>query len=252
VQTQAGEPEVPVTPRKESAKAEAQPSTFVVSQRWFAEHRKSALLLAIAIGSPLFSLWYTNRIVTQLKADMWVWNVDTSGVITYAPLGLADADSRVFREIILQAMEVYLKRNPGGLSNAELLPRYFSTAAAKAVEKEIAMSAPERSRRNLFDQAEFTKQPERLDASSGSYRYRVVGFILRSGIIDGMTERDIGDFKIGIELEPSDSVRDKGRFPFTVKGYRCVITWRSNGLTEDFSSNMPPTTTMAAQGGQNQ
>jgi hypothetical protein len=234
VQTQ--EEELPVTPRKESAKGDATPSTFTVSQRWFAEHRKQALLLAIAIVSPLISLWYANKIVGQVKQEMWVWNVDSSGVITYAPIGLVDANSAVFREVVLQAMEVYLKRNPGGLSNPEMLQRYFSASAAKAVKMEVIKTDTERTRRNLFDQAEFTKLPERLDASSGTYRYRVVGYIVRNGVLDGMPERDIGDFKIGLELEANDSVRDKGRFPFTVRQYRCMITWRSNGTTEDFSS----------------
>lgn len=236
------EPELPVTPRSESAKGDATASTFTVSQRWFAEHRKSTLLLAIAIVSPLFSLWYVHKTTESLKQAMWVWHVDSSGVLTYAPIGLADPDSQVFREILIQAAEVYLKRNPAGISNKELLPRYFSPIAVKAVNAELTRTAGERSRRNLFDQPEFTKLPERLDASSGAYRYRLVGFIVRTGVIDGLNERIVGDFKLGFELEPNDSVRDKGRFPFTVRQYRIEIAWRGvDGprAREEYSSLMP-------------
>lgn len=227
---------VPITPRKESAKGDATASTFAVSQRWFAESRLKALLVAIAIASPLLSLWYIHGTVVKLRDEMWVWNLDHSGVITFAPLGIVDANSKVFREIVMQACEVYLKRNPAGLSNVELLPRYFSDTATKAVKSELAKSNPERNRRNLFDQPEFTKQPERIDSNSGSFRYRVVGYVVRTGVIDGMVEREVGDFRIGLELEPSDSVREKGRFPFVVKQFRKVITWRTSGKSEEFES----------------
>ena len=221
------EPELPITPRGESPQGEKKPSTFDVPKRWFAEYRKDVLLITIAIGSPLLSLWFVHKTIDDLKRSMWVWHLDSSGVMTYAPIALADPDSEIFKEIVMQATEVYLKRNPAGISNKELLPRYFSEASLKAIEAEVSKAAPERMRRNLFDQPEIKDRPTRLDVSGGAFRYRVVGFIVRTGVIDGVNERLVGDFKIGLVLVPNDDVRQKGRFPYIVKQYRKEITWRN-------------------------
>ncbi|AHF94957.1 hypothetical protein OPIT5_00035 (plasmid) [Opitutaceae bacterium TAV5] len=229
-------PDLPVTPRKESKSGDRAQSTFHVHRRWFAEYRLKAFLIAVAILVPLVSLKWTKDAIAESKRATWVWNTDSNGVLVFAPAELADPDSRIFREIGIQAAEVYLKRNPAGLSNPELLTRYYTAEAQKAVRLELRSQEDERNRRNLYDQPEFTRMPERLDDSGGALRYRIQGFIVRSGVIDGLPQRDVGDFRLSIELTPTVAVMDKGRFPYQINRYKKTVVWRSNKRSEEFTS----------------
>jgi hypothetical protein len=225
-----------VTPRKESRKAEKQPSTFNVAQRWFAEHRKNTLLLAIAILSPLASLYMLQNGVAAAKQGFWVWNTDANGVMIFAPVEMADPTSSIFKEITIQAAESFLKRNPAGISNPELLKRYFVNTAAAGVDREMKAEKAERERRNLFDQCEFTKEPEFLSGSGGVWRFRVTGYIKRSGNLGGVLEADVGDFTVLFELRRNPDMKRKGMFPYQVTQYRKTVKWRGAGRTEVWSS----------------
>ncbi len=239
-----------VTPRaRMSRDFQAKGSTFDLPSRWFAERRAKTALLAIAIVVPLIALWITYRTVDRAKQATWTYNVDSAGVITYAPAEIADPSNRFFREIVLQASEVYLKRNPAGLSNSDLLKRYFTDATAKAVQLEVTRSAPERNRRNYFDQPEFTSNAELLSSSGGTLRYRVNGYIVRSGVLEGIPERDVGDFRLGFELVPNTDIKDKGRFPYLVNQYRLIVTWRNAGIMEEYLSSGQVNVTKIERGG---
>lgn len=239
-----------VTPRAPMSRdLQAKGSTFDLPARWFAERRAKTALLAIAIVVPLVALWITYRAVDRAKQATWTYNVDSAGVITYAPAEIADPRNRFFREIVLQASEVYLKRNPAGLSNADLLKRYFTDATIKAVQMEVNRGAAERNRRNYFDQPEFTRNPELLSESSATLRYRIYGYIVRSGVLDGIPERDVGDFQLGFEMVPNTDMRDKGRFPYLVNQYRFVVTWRNAGVMEEYLSSGQVNVTKLERGG---
>lgn len=211
-------------------------SSFTVSKRWLAQHQIATLCIVVAIIVPLLSLWFVASSVSKMKESVWVWNIDDSGSFTWAPASIADPSSKVYREVAMQAAESYLKRNPEGLSNPEIATRYFTGEVWRAVTRDITAQANDRKRRNLYDQVEFTRQPERLDPNSNLLRYRVVGFIVRSGVIDGMAQRDVGEFRMGIELTPQIQMREKGRFPFQVSQYRVTVTWKSDGRVEEHAS----------------
>lgn len=236
--TDAKDEKLAVTPRVPMDRAmQAKGSTFDLPARWFAERRSRSALIAVAIVVPLLALWLNYRTVQTAKAATWTYNVDSAGVITYAPAEIADPANRFFREIVIQASEVYLKRNPAGLSNPDLLKRYFTDAAGKAVTQEVNRSAPERNRRNYFDQPEFTTNAELLGEAGGTLRYRVSGYVVRSGVLEGIPERDVGDFRLGFELVPNSDIRDKGRFPYLVNQYRLIVTWRNAGIQEEYLSS---------------
>ena len=226
----------PSTERKGRPGGDRLRSTFSLPQRWLAQHQIITLCVAIAIIVPLFSLWFVASTVSKMKEAVWIWNVDDSGSFTWAPAAIADPSSRLYREVSMQAAEAYLKRNPEGLSNPEIAARYFTGEVWRAVARDISSQASDRKRRNLYDQIEFTRQPERLDPNSTMLRYRVVGYIIRSGVIDGLAQRDVGEFRMGIELTPQSQIREKGRFPFQVSQYRVTIAWKSDGREEQFVS----------------
>lgn len=230
------EPDLPVTPRREKPGGNNAVSSFTVAQRWLAEHQVKVLCIAVAILSPLVSLWFVKDAITKAKEATWVYQVDATGAITWAPASIADPSSGLYREVVMQAAEAYLKRNPEGLSNPEIAQRFFRGNVWAAVQRDLNAQSQDRKRRNLYDQAEFSRLPERLDENATALRYRVVGYIIRSGVIDGLPQRDVGEFRMGIELAPQSELRMKGTFPFEVAQYRGTITWRSDGRVEEFAS----------------
>jgi hypothetical protein len=203
-----------------------EPTQFDIATRWFAEHRTKSLCIAVAILSPLLSLYFVLGVVRSSKERMWIWHADDNGVLTYAPASIGDSQSVVFREIAQQAVEVMLKQDPKGLSNEAMIARYMTPEAATALRAHVKFFERERQRLNLFDQASFTAPPQLIDDSGGSLRFRLVGQIIRSGAIDRtQLVRNVGDFNVGIQLVPNTSIADRGRFPYVVADYRITVDW---------------------------
>jgi hypothetical protein len=229
---------LPVTPRKESP-VEEKPSTFAAPRRWFVEYRikiaQWVLVALICLGS---SYW-NYRSVNASKQDIWIWHVDDNGSMTYAPARLADPNSNIFQEICMQAASAYLTRNTKGLSLPEMVRRFFDPKIGMAIDMEVRAEAEERERRNLFDQVEITKTPELISAEGGGNRYRVLGYIKRTGNMNGLPEQDVGEFRLNFILKPNVNVTNRGRFPYVVSQYIIDITWRGSRKNEIRKSDTP-------------
>ncbi len=180
--------------------------------------------MVVATVSPLLSLAILERGTANLRDGVWAYSVDGAGTIHYGPVRPAEAKSALFREILLQAAQACLTRNPSGLSYPELARRIFVGESWKALDAEVRSEVPERKRRNLYDHPE-VEGIEVLDEGS-SPRYRVRGFVVRSGAVEGLPyEPPPGEFHLVVELAPQEDALQQGRYPFVIVRHRASIRW---------------------------
>jgi len=197
---------------------------FTPAARWVAEHQVKALCMGVAVASPLASLWMLMRGAGSLHDGVWAYSVDGAGTIHYGPVQPADARSALFREILLQAAQACFTRNPSGLSYPEVARRIFVGESWRTLEADVRAELPERKRRNLYDHPE-VEAIDVLDEGS-SPRYRVRGFIVRSGSIEGLAfQPPAGEFHLIVELRPQEEALQQGRYPFVVVRHRAALRW---------------------------
>jgi len=178
---------------------------FTPAARWVAEHQVKALCMVVAVASPLASLWMLMRGAGSLHDGVWAYSVDGAGTIHYGPVQPADARSALFREILLQAAQACFTRNPSGLSYPEVARRIFVGESWRTLEEVEAIDV--------------------LDEGS-SPRYRVRGFIVRSGSIEGLAfQPPAGEFHLIVELRPQEEALQQGRYPFVVVRHRAALRW---------------------------
>jgi hypothetical protein len=199
-------------------------STFTPAARWVAEHQVKVLCMVVAAASPLLSLWLLERATSRLQEGIWAYSVDGAGTIHYGPVKPAEAHSALFREIILQAAQACFTRNPSGLSYPEFARRIFVGDSWRTLDAEVRGQLPERRRRNLYDHPE-VEGIDVLDEGS-TPRYRVRGFVVRSGAVEGLPyQPPPGEFHLIVELAPQEDAMQQGRYPFVVVRHRAVVRW---------------------------
>jgi hypothetical protein len=219
------EPELPRVPAHAGPRGHTpSTSTFTPATRWVAEHQIKVLCMMVATAVPVVSLWLLERGTERLREGVWAYSVDGAGTIHYGPVRPAEAQSALFREILLQAAQACLTRNPSGLSYPEVARRIFVGDSWKMLEAEVRSELPERKRLNLYDHPEV----EGIDIlqEGASPRYRVRGFIVRSGAIEGLPyQPPAGEFHLIVELAPQDDAMQQGRYPFVVVHHRSTVHW---------------------------
>jgi hypothetical protein len=199
-------------------------STFTPATRWVAEHQVKVLCMVVAVASPLASLWALERGTSNLSQGVWAYSVDGAGTIHYGPVRPAEARSALYREILLQAAQACFTRNPSGLSYPEFAKRLFVGDSWKALEADVRSQLAERKRRNLYDHPE-VEGIDVLDEGS-SPRYRVRGFLVRTGAMEGLPyQPPPGEFHLIVELAPQEDAMQQGRYPFVVVRHRAVVRW---------------------------
>ncbi|MGA2692424.1 MAG: hypothetical protein ABSF76_08675 [Opitutaceae bacterium] len=219
------QPEVPRRPANAGPRTEhALASPFSPAQRWVAEHQIKVLCMAVATVCPLACLLILERGTANLREGVWAYSVDGAGTIHYGPVKPAEARSSLFREILLQAAQACFTRNPSGLSYPEVARRIFVGESWRALDAEVRSELPERKRRNLYDHPE-VEGIEVLDEGS-SPRYRVRGFVVRSGAIEGLPyQPPPGEFHLVVELAAQEDAMQMGRYPFVVVRHRAAVRW---------------------------
>ena len=199
-------------------------STFTPAARWVGEHQVRVVCMAVAVASPLLSLALLERGTSNLRQGVWAYSVDGAGAIHYGPVKPADAASALYREILLQAAQACFTRNPSGLSYPELAKRIFVGESWRALEAEVRAESAQRRRRNLYDHPE-VEGIDVLDEGK-SPRYRVRGFVVRSGAVEGLPyQPPAGEFHLIVELAPQEDALQQGRYPFVVVRHRAVVRW---------------------------
>jgi len=204
--------------------APAPSSAFTPAARWVAEQQVKVLCVVVAIASPLASLAILLRATGNLGRGIWAYSVDGAGTIHYGPVKPADARSALFREILLQAAQACFTRNPSGLSYPELARRIFVGESWRTLDGDVRAELAERRRRNLYDHPE-VEAIEVLDEGA-SPRYRVRGFVVRSGSVEGLAyQPPPGEFHLIVELAAQDDAMQQGRYPFVVVRHRAAVRW---------------------------
>jgi hypothetical protein len=199
-------------------------STFTPAARWVAEHQIKVLCMVVATLSPLASLWMLGRGTANLRLGIWAYSVDGAGTIHYGPVRPADARSALFREILLQAAQACFTRNPSGLSYPEVAKRIFVGDSWKVLDADVRGELAERKRRNLYDHPE-VEGIDVLDEGK-TPRYRVRGFVVRSGALEGLAyQPPPGEFHLIVELAPQEDAMQQGRYPFVVVRHRAAVHW---------------------------
>jgi hypothetical protein len=197
---------------------------FTPVARWVAEQQVKVLCMAVATVVPVLCLWMVTRETGNLRDGIWAYSVDGAGTIHYGPVKPADARSELFREILLQAAQACFTRNPAGLSYPEVARRLFIGESWRTLQSDVRLELPERKRRNLYDHPEV----EGIDVldEGASPRYRVRGFVVRSGAVEGLAyQPPAGEFHLIVELAPQEDAMQQGRYPFVVTHHRAVVHW---------------------------
>ncbi len=221
-------PALPLTAARRTGPADGR-TPFTPAVRWAGEQQVKVLCLAIAILVPLLALVILERGTANLKSGIWAYSVDGVGAIHYGPVTPADAKSALFREILLQAAQAYYTRNPTGLSYPEIARRLFVGESWKKLERELRAEDAERKRRNLYDHPE-VESIDPLDETGSSLRYRIRGFIVRTGAVEGLAfEPPAGEFHLIVELAPQKDALQQGRYPFVVTGHNAAARWPDAG-----------------------
>jgi len=218
------EPEIPRAQAHRGPRGAPPASAFTPAARWVAEHQVKTLCVVVAAASPAVSLWMLERGTENLRQGVWAYSVDGAGTIHYGPVRPAEARSALFREILLQAAQACFTRNPSGLSYPEVAARIFVGESWKTLQADVRSELQERKRRNLYDHPE-VEGIDVLDEGS-SPRYRVRGFIVRSGAVEGLPyQPPAGEFHLIVELAPQEEAMQQGRYPFVVLRHRAVVRW---------------------------
>ena len=224
-QGETDQPELQQRPANPGPRGATAPkSPFMPAERWVAEHQVKVLCMVVAAVSPMASLWMLERGTANLKEGVWAYSVDGAGTIHYGPVKPAEARSALFREILLQAAQACFTRNPSGLSYPEVARRIFVGESWKALDGEVRSEVSERRRRNLYDHPEV----EGIDVldEGPSPRYRVRGFIVRTGAVEGLAyQPPAGEFHLVVELAPQQDAMEQGRYPYVVVRHRAVVRW---------------------------
>jgi hypothetical protein len=228
VADESKEPALPTTPRFDRPDPSTKSSPFTPTMRWVAEHQIKVICIGIAIIVPLMSLYILAKGIHDAKSRFWAYSVDASGVITYAPVDIVDANSTLYKEICMQAGQLFFTRNPKGLSYPEFASRLCAGDAWALLQAILRDQSKDRELRNLYDQAEVSSVKVR-DATLR--RYLIEGVIVRSGVLDGLPVRTRGDFKMAAEMIDQPIADVKGRYPFAVGKFYVEITW-SDGKKE--------------------
>jgi hypothetical protein len=219
------QPEVPRRPTVAGPRGgPPQNSTFTPAARWVAEHQVKVLCMVVATASPLLSLLLLEAGTANLRQGVWAYSVDGVGTIHYGPVRPAEARSALYREILLQAAQACFTRNPSGLSYPELAHRIFIGESWRTLDADVRGEVPERKRRNLYDHPEV----EGIDVldEGPTPRYRVRGFLVRSGAVEGLPyEPPAGEFHLIVELAPQEDALQQGRYPFVVVRHRATVRW---------------------------
>jgi hypothetical protein len=222
------EPQLTPAPANPGLRGAPAPSpAFTPAARWVAEQQVKVLCVVVAIASPLASLGILLRATGNLGRGIWAYSVDGAGTIHYGPVRPADARSALFREILLQAAQACFTRNPSGLSYPELARRIFVGESWRTLDGEVRAELAERRRRNLYDHPE-VEAIEVLDEGA-SPRYRVRGFVVRSGSVEGLAyQPPPGEFHLIVELAAQDDAMQQGRYPFVVVHHRAAVRWNAD------------------------
>ncbi|HMD60471.1 MAG TPA: hypothetical protein VKG78_03520 [Opitutaceae bacterium] len=221
-----GEQQLPRTPANGGPRGASAATTFTPATRWVAEHQVKVLCMVVAAASPAVSLWMLERGTANLRRGIWAYSVDGAGTIHYGPVRPAEARSALFREILLQAAQACFTRNPTGLSYPEVAGRIFVGDSWRRLQGEVRSELDERKRRNLYDHPE-VEGIDVLDEGS-SPKYRVRGFIVRSGAVEGLPyQPPAGEFHLIVELAPQEDAMQQGRYPFVVVRHRSAVRWPS-------------------------
>jgi hypothetical protein len=205
-------------------------SAFTPAARWVAEHQVKVLCMVVAVASPAASLLVLERGTANLRQGIWAYSVDGAGTIHYGPVKPAEARSSLFREILLQAAQACFTRNPSGLSYPEIARRIFVGDSWRALEADVRAELAERKRRNLYDHPEV----EGIDVldDGASPRYRVRGFVVRSGAVEGLPyQPPAGEFHLVVELAPQEDAMQQGRYPYVIVKHRAAVRWPGQGET---------------------
>jgi hypothetical protein len=219
------EPEITIRAANAGPRGQSAPvSTFTPAARWVAEHQIKVLCMVVAAASPMLSLWMLEAGTANLRKGIWAYSVDGAGTIHYGPVKPAEAKSALFREILLQAAQACLTRNPSGLSYPEVARRIFVGESWRTLDSDVRAELAERKRLNLYDHPEV----EGIDVldDGNPPRYRVRGFVVRSGAVEGLPyQPPAGEFHLVVELAPQEDAMQEGRYPFVVVRHRAVVRW---------------------------
>jgi hypothetical protein len=219
----------PPRPANTGPRGDAAPrSTFTPATRWVAEHQIKVLCMVVAVASPAASLIVLQRGTANLRQGIWAYSVDGVGTIHYGPVKPAEARSALFREILLQAAQACFTRNPSGLSYPEVARRIFVGDSWRSLDSDVRAELAERKRRNLYDHPE-VEGIEVLD-DGASPRYRVRGFVVRSGAVEGLPyQPPAGEFHLVVELAPQEDAMQQGRYPYVIVKHRASVRWPGQG-----------------------
>ena len=221
------EGDLPATPAPRTGPLDGR-DRFTPVTRWLGDHQAKVLCIVIAILVPLASLALLERATANLRTGVWAYSVDAAGSIHYSPVSAADAKSTLFREILLQATQSYYTRNPAGLSYPEIARRIFVGESWKHLQQDLDTEGPERKRRNLYDHPE-VEAIELLDESPSAYRYRVRGYVVRAGSIEGLPfQPPPGEFHLIVELTTQTDALQQGRYPFVIDKANAAVHWPSS------------------------
>lgn len=235
---------LPATPRRERPPT----SPFGPGKRFLAERQVVVISIAVAIISLLLALNYSVRTSEASKQKAWVVLLDDSGSYTIAPAVSDDPKARIFQDISVQVAELSLRRNPSGLSFPEFAAKIFDGFATDVLAAQLRQEADERVRRNLFDLAEI-ERVEKIDENTRELAYRVVGKIVRSGALEGIAIREVGQFRMFVLLAPQPQLSERGRYPFVCTNWAVRITWDDGSNEEWSATNKLPRELRRKEGG---
>ena len=92
------------------------------------------------------------------------------------------------------------------------------------LQGDVRSELAERKRRNLYDHPE-VEGIDVLDEGAAP-RYRVRGFLVRSGAVEGLPyQPPAGEFHLIVELAPQVDALQQGRYPFVVVHHRSAVHW---------------------------
>ena len=213
----------PQTP-SESAASKPPESPFGPGKRFLVERQVTVLSLGVALLSMVAALHYSAKVAKASKENAWVVLLDDSGTYTISPASIEYGVARIFNDICVQAAELSLRRTPNGLSFPEFAERFFTGFAPKVIMMQLQSERADREQRNLFDQPEVTRV-EKLTDNSRELTFRVTGKIIRSGAIEGIALREVGECTMFVKLSPQPNLNERGRYPFVCSNWGVRITW---------------------------
>jgi hypothetical protein len=197
-------------------------------KRLAAEHQMKMLCIAVAIVVPLICLVLVGQAVRDARTPQTTIALDGSGVMHIGPLESLNPDAALFREISLQIAQTHFNRNPKGLDAAEMAERLYTSESLKNLQDEVAAEASLMERRNYFQQVQVV-EIEPLDKGDLKQKpkYRIKGYIVRNGIVDGISQRESPMyFRLTVELDQNPDFGVRGQYPYKVNRYK--LSWTNS------------------------